>query len=73
MKTQLENQQQLVFDSSQDSLTNMMKDLFQHLVSLPIKCLTPAQMQAHKAQGLYYNCDEKYISATNTLLVDFCY
>ncbi|KAF1870520.1 hypothetical protein Lal_00003726 [Lupinus albus] len=28
---------------------------------LPIKCLTTAQMQERRAQGLCYNCDEKYI------------
>ncbi|XP_019418303.1 PREDICTED: uncharacterized protein LOC109329088 [Lupinus angustifolius] len=30
--------------------------------SLPIKRLTAAQMQTRRAQGLYYNCDEKYIT-----------
>lgn len=29
--------------------------------SLPIKKLTPAQMQERRAQGLCYNCDDKFI------------
>jgi len=29
--------------------------------TLPIKRLTPTQLQEHRAQGLCYNCDEKFI------------
>ncbi|XP_026428616.1 uncharacterized protein LOC113324491 [Papaver somniferum] len=46
--------------SSTQSSSFTSNPLPKHNTSIPIKRLTPEQVQARKARGLYYNCDEVY-------------